>query len=60
MRFLGSARKHGIRVEDIAHALRVPVRLVELEDARTLVLARIGRVGDWRWWWPTSMGTTRG
>lgn len=46
MRFLASAGKHGVGVADIAHALRVPVRLVELDDATTLVLGP-DRTGRW-------------
>lgn len=46
MRFLGSSRKHGIAVEDIAHAVRLPVRVVELDEDKTLVLGpdRVGRL----------------
>jgi hypothetical protein len=38
VRYLDSALKHGIVVEDIAHALRFPLRLVPLDDSKTLVL----------------------
>jgi hypothetical protein len=38
VRYLDSSHKHGIAVEDITHALRRPLRLAELDDAKTLVI----------------------
>jgi len=44
VRYLDSAFKHGVVVEDIAHALRFPLRLVNLDDSKTLILGP-GRAG---------------
>lgn len=38
MRYLDSARKHGVADEDITHALRLPLRVIELDEVKTLVI----------------------
>jgi uncharacterized DUF497 family protein len=38
VRYLESALKHGVTVEDIAHVLRLPLRLAALDESRTLIL----------------------
>lgn len=48
MRYLDSACKHGVVVEDIAHALRFPLRLINLDDSRTLTSALAALANSWR------------
>ena len=45
MRYLGSSAKHGIVAEDIEHAMRFPLRLIRLDDSKTLILGP-GRTGQ--------------
>lgn len=38
MRIIASAREHGISDEDMLHAVRVPLRVIDLDEETTLYI----------------------